>query len=61
MSPLEIVKTPTARKRFLIGASAGPISCVVGNIIASYYLGAELDTAGVTDPTDQLKAVSCST
>ena len=60
MSPKEIVKTPTARKRFLIGMSPGPFSCVAGNIIASYYLGAELDTAGVTDSNDQLKAVSPS-
>jgi hypothetical protein len=57
MSPKEIFKTPTARKRLLIGASAGPISCCVGNIIASYYLGPELATAGVTDTNDQLKAV----
>jgi hypothetical protein len=56
MSPKEIFKTPTARKRVLIGMSAGPFSCVAGNIIASYYLGAELDTAGITNSTDQLKA-----
>jgi hypothetical protein len=58
MSPKEIIRTPTARKRFLIGMSPGPFSCVVGNIIASYYLGAELDTAGITDPNQQLQAVS---
>lgn len=57
MSPKEIFKTPTARKRLLIGMSAGPFSCVAGNIIASYYLGDELTTAGITDSTDQLKAV----
>lgn len=56
MSPLEIVKTPTARKRLLIGMSPGPFSCIAGNIIASYYLGSELDTAGITDSLDQLKA-----
>ncbi|KAI2635871.1 putative hexose carrier protein [Hypomontagnella submonticulosa] len=56
MSPAEIVKTPTARKRLLIGMSAGPFSCIAGNIIASYYLGTELSTAGITDSTDQLKA-----
>ncbi|KAF2098320.1 putative hexose carrier protein [Rhizodiscina lignyota] len=56
MSPLEIVKTPAARKRLLIGMSPGPFSCVAGNIIASYYLGDELDTAGITSPNDQLKA-----
>lgn len=58
MSPKEMVKTPLARKRLLIGMSAGPFSCIAGNIIASYYLGAELDTAGITSTDDQLKAVS---
>ncbi|KAH9905811.1 putative hexose carrier protein [Xylariomycetidae sp. FL2044] len=56
MSPKEIMKTPTARKRLLIGMSAGPFSCIAGNIIASYYLGSELATAGITDSQDQLKA-----
>ncbi|KAI0870055.1 putative hexose carrier protein [Hypoxylon argillaceum] len=56
MSPLEIIKTPTARKRFLIGMSPGPFSCIAGNIIASYYLGTELATAGITDSTAQLQA-----
>jgi MFS family permease len=60
MSPMEIIKTPTARKRTLIGASVGPFSCIAGNVIASYYLGNELDTAGITNPNDQLKAVSIS-
>lgn len=58
MSPLELIRTPQARRRFLIGMSPGPFSCICGNIIASYYLGPELDTAGITDSTDQLKAVS---
>lgn len=58
MSPREIVRTPSARKRVLIGASPGPFSCIAGNIIASYYLSAELDTAGITDTNEQLKAVS---
>jgi hypothetical protein len=57
MSPMEILRTPVARKRFLIGMSPGPFSCIAGNIIASYYLGSELDTAGITNSTDQLKAV----
>lgn len=56
MSPKEIIRTPTARKRLLIGASAGPFSCIAGNIIASYYLGPELDTAGITNTTEQLQA-----
>ncbi|KAI8957001.1 putative hexose carrier protein [Daldinia sp. FL1419] len=56
MSPKEIFKTPVVRRRLLIGMSAGPFSCVAGNVIASYYLGAELNTAGITDSNDQLKA-----
>lgn len=57
MSPKEIFKTPTALKRVLIGGSAGPFSCIAGNIIASYYLGDELQTAGINSADDQLKAV----
>ncbi|KAG0650172.1 Lactose permease [Hyphodiscus hymeniophilus] len=56
MSPLEMIKTPVSRKRLLIGMSPGPFSCIAGNIIASYYLGPELDTAGITDFIQQLKA-----
>ncbi|CAK3973415.1 hexose carrier [Lecanosticta acicola] len=56
MTPLQIAKDPVARKRLLVGMSAGPFSCIAGNIIASYYLGAELDTAGITSYQDQLKA-----
>jgi hypothetical protein len=59
MSPMEMIRTPVARKRFLIGMSPGPFSCICGNIIASYYLGPELDTAGITSSIEQLKAVSC--
>ncbi|KAF1733810.1 MFS glucose transporter mfs1 [Beauveria bassiana] len=58
MSPKEIFKTPTARKRVLIGGSAGPFSCIAGNIIASYYLGDELKTAGIDSSNDQLKALA---
>jgi MFS family permease len=36
--------------------SPGPFSCIAGNIIASYYLSLELDTAGITDTTSQLQA-----
>lgn len=38
-SPKQILKDHKTLKRLLIGASAGPFSCVVGNVIASYYLG----------------------
>jgi hypothetical protein len=57
MSVKEIFKTPMSRKRALIGGSVAPFSCIAGNIIASYYLGAELETAGISDPNAQLKAV----
>ncbi|KAI0401908.1 putative hexose carrier protein [Xylaria palmicola] len=56
MSFLDILKSPVSRKRLLIGVSPGPFSCIAGNIIASYYVGTELATAGVTDPTVQLQA-----
>lgn len=55
MTPWQIAKDPVARKRLLIGMSAGPFSCVAGNVIASYYLGQEFDTAGVTSSNAQLK------
>lgn len=58
MSVKEIFKTPTSRKRALIGGSVAPFSCIAGNVIASYYLGAELETAGISDSDSQLKAVS---
>lgn len=57
MGPKQIAKSPVARKRLLIGMSPGPFSCIAGNVIASYYLGAELETAGITNKTDKLKAV----
>lgn len=56
-SPMAIARNPVARKRLLIGSSVGPFSCIAGNVIASYYLGEELKTAGITDQDDQLKAV----
>jgi hypothetical protein len=54
----ETIKNPISRRRLLIGMSPGPFSCIAGNIIASYYLGPELDTAGITSYNQQLKAVS---
>jgi hypothetical protein len=60
MSLKEVFKTPTSRRRVLIGGSVGPFSCIAGNIIASYYLGAELETAGLSNSDDQLKAVGIS-
>lgn len=57
MKKMEILKNPVTRKRLLVGMSAGPFSCIAGNVIASYYLGSELDTAGITGTNDQLRAV----
>ncbi|EFY92129.1 sugar transporter, putative [Metarhizium acridum CQMa 102] len=58
MSPMEIFQDPVARKRVLVGGSTGPFSCIAGNIIASYYLGNELSTAGVKSSDDQLRSAS---
>ena len=53
-SVADIVKDPIARRRFSIGSSVGPLSTVVGNLIALFYLGPELNTAGITDSRAQL-------
>lgn len=58
MSPRELIRTPVARRRLAIGASPGLFSCIAGNIIASYYISTFLTGAGITNPQDQLKAVS---
>ena len=60
MSPFEMFKSKVSRRRLFIGTSPGWMSCIVGNIIASYYLGSELKTAGITNSNQQLKAVSVS-
>ena len=56
MTPVQILRNLVARKRLLIGISPGPFSFVASNIIAAYYLGAELDTAGITNSDSQLQA-----
>lgn len=50
----EIVRDPVVRRRFFIGSSVGPMSTVVGNLIALFYLGPELASAGITDSRTQL-------
>lgn len=55
ISITEIIKDPTVRRRFLIGTSVGPMSTVVGNLIAQFYLGSELSSAGITDSRTQLQ------
>lgn len=54
---MEIIKTPVARKQVLIAGSVAAFSQIAGNVIASYYLGAELALAGITESTKQLEAV----
>jgi MFS family permease len=51
----ECVRTPLARKRILLACSAALFSTIAGNVIASYYLGAMLTNAGVTNTTTQLQ------
>lgn len=53
---IHLIRDRATRRRLLVGISAGPFSCIAGNIIASYYLGDELETAGITSSNDQLKA-----
>ncbi|ORX35085.1 putative hexose carrier protein [Kockovaella imperatae] len=56
MSPLDMFRDKASRRRLLIGASPGVLTSSTGNIIASYYLGDELNTAGITSVLAQLKA-----
>ncbi|KAF4439609.1 putative hexose carrier protein [Fusarium austroafricanum] len=51
-----MINDAACRGRLLIGASVGTFSAISGNIIATFYLGTELKTAGITDITSQLKA-----
>ncbi|KAF5531699.1 hypothetical protein FMEXI_12845 [Fusarium mexicanum] len=51
-----IIKDAAPRRRLLISASVGTFSAISGNIIATFYLGTELKTAGITDIRSQLKA-----
>ncbi|MCJ1237260.1 hypothetical protein MMC14_005245 [Varicellaria rhodocarpa] len=51
---------PVTRRRLLIGASVGSFSAIAWNLIATFYLGTEFKTAGITDTVSQLKAVSDS-
>lgn len=53
-----IIKDPVARRRLLIGSSTGIFASTAGNVIATFYLGAELKTAGITNIKSQLKAVN---
>ena len=57
-SPKDLIKDRQTVRRLLIGLSVAIFSTSAGNLIAGYYFGAELATAGITDPVQQLKAVS---
>jgi hypothetical protein len=47
--------TASARCRILLACSAAVFSTIAGNVIASYYLGAELTNAGIKDTKTQLE------
>ncbi|KAF1985002.1 sugar transporter [Aulographum hederae CBS 113979] len=55
LSLKQLFKTPAARKRVTLAASAAVFSTIAGNVIASYYLGSMLDNAGITNTTTQLQ------
>ncbi|PPQ81957.1 hypothetical protein CVT25_014686 [Psilocybe cyanescens] len=55
LSMMQLVKTPSARKRVTLAISAAVFSTIAGNVIASYYLGTMLDNAGITNTTTQLE------
>lgn len=56
LSPLEMFKDRKTFKRLIIGASPGMLTASTGNVIASYYFGDELNSAGVTSSNSQLQA-----
>jgi len=58
LSLFQVFKTPSARRRIALATSATIFSVIAGNVIASYYLGIELDQAGIKDSTQQLEVVS---
>ncbi|KAF8195592.1 MFS sugar transporter-like protein [Pholiota molesta] len=55
LSMMQLIKTPSARKRVTLAVSAAVFSTIAGNVIASYYLGTMLDNAGITNSTTQLE------
>ncbi|KAJ7758148.1 MFS sugar transporter-like protein [Mycena maculata] len=55
LSVSQLFKTPSARKRIILGTSVAVFSTVAGNVIVSYYLGSMLDNAGITNTTTQLQ------
>ncbi|KAH9213622.1 MFS sugar transporter-like protein [Leptodontidium sp. 2 PMI_412] len=55
MTFLQMVKTPSSRKRTLLAVSVSVFVMLSGNNIISFYLGTMLDNAGITDSTTQLE------
>ncbi|KAK7747080.1 hypothetical protein SLS62_009236 [Diatrype stigma] len=54
-SYLDLVKSKQSLRRLMLASSAAIISMVSGNNIITFYLGAMLSNAGVTDTTTQLE------
>ncbi|KAI1099865.1 hexose transporter [Jackrogersella minutella] len=52
---VDLFKSKKSMRRLMLAASAAVISMVSGNNIVTFYLGAMLDNAGVTDTTTQLE------
>ena len=55
LSLAQCFRTPSARRRLMLACSAAVFSTIMGNVIASYYLGQMLTNAGITNTTTQLQ------
>ncbi|KAF7348362.1 Hexose transporter protein [Mycena sanguinolenta] len=55
LSLIQMIKTPSARKRLILCTSVAVFSNIAGNVIVSYYLGIMLDNAGIKNTTTQLQ------
>ena len=58
ISPRDLFTDRKTLKRLMIGTSTAVFATAAGNIIAGFFLGQELATAGITNYVSQLKAVS---
>ncbi|KAI1401613.1 hexose transporter [Hypoxylon fuscum] len=54
-SYLDLVKSKQSMRRLMLASSVAIISMVSGNNIITFYLGAMLENAGITDTTTQLE------
>ncbi|KAI8692507.1 hypothetical protein LRP88_07432 [Fusarium phalaenopsidis] len=55
LSIMQVVRSPSARRRVALAASVAFATVASGNSIASYYLGDMLSNAGITDADTQLQ------